>query len=471
MVKIKTESKVLMGDLHTPMGTYLKLRDIFRDTILLESTEHNADNGSYSFIGVNAIAGIEINNYESYEIKFPNLPPQKLNFQEGVLLTDVLQDFAENFKCEEVENTIDKMAQGFFGYTSYEAIPFFESIKFKPQNKETEIPILRYRFYQYIIAFNHTNDEMRIIENKIEGLNSEISYLEDIINHKSIAVYPFESVEQETSNLEDAEYLEMVKQAQKHAFRGDTFQMVLSRRFQQKYRGDEFQVYRALRNINPSPYLFFFDYGDYKLMGSSPESQLIIKNKKAIIHPIAGTFKRTGNIQEDLAAAKDLKADPKENAEHTMLVDLARNDLSKLGKNVSVSKLKEIQFFSSVIHMVSEVTAELSDNINPYEMIATTFPQGTLSGAPKYKAMELIDLYEPTSRGYYGGCIGFVGFDGTCNQAIMIRTFLAKNNHLYYQAGAGVVAKSSPESELQEVNNKLNALKKAIKKAETLNRA
>ncbi|UZX27704.1 anthranilate synthase component I family protein [Riemerella anatipestifer] len=471
MVKIKTESKVLMGDLHTPMGTYLKLRDIFRDTILLESTEHNADNGSYSFIGVNAIAGIEINNYESYEIKFPNLPPQKLNFQEGVLLTDVLQDFAENFKCEEVENTIDKMAQGFFGYTSYEAIPFFESIKFKPQNKETEIPILRYRFYQYIIAFNHTNDEMRIIENKIEGLNSEISYLEDIINHKSIAVYPFESVEQETSNLEDAEYLEMVKQAQKHAFRGDTFQMVLSRRFQQKYRGDEFQVYRALRNINPSPYLFFFDYGDYKLMGSSPESQLIIKNKKAIIHPIAGTFKRTGNIQEDLAAAKDLKADPKENAEHTMLVDLARNDLSKLGKNVSVSKLKEIQFFSSVIHMVSEVTAELSDNINPYEMIATTFPRGTLSGAPKYKAMELIDLYEPTSRGYYGGCIGFVGFDGTCNQAIMIRTFLAKNNHLYYQAGAGVVAKSSPESELQEVNNKLNALKKAIKKAETLNRA
>ncbi|MFX1791233.1 anthranilate synthase component I family protein [Riemerella anatipestifer] len=471
MVKIKTESKVLMGDLHTPMGTYLKLRDIFRDTILLESTEHNADNGSYSFIGVNAIAGIEINNYESYEIKFPNLPPQKLNFQEGVLLTDVLQDFAENFKCEEVENTIDKMAQGFFGYTSYEAIPFFESIKFKPQNKETEIPILRYRFYQYIIAFNHTNDEMRIIENKIEGLNSEISYLEDIINHKSIAIYPFESVEQETSNLEDAKFLEMVKQAQKHAFRGNTFQMVLSRRFQQKYRGDEFQVYRALRNINPSPYLFFFDYGDYKLMGSSPESQLIIKNKKAIIHPIAGTFKRTGNIQEDLAAAKDLKADPKENAEHTMLVDLARNDLSKLGKNVSVSKLKEIQFFSSVIHMVSEVTAELSDNINPYEMIATTFPQGTLSGAPKYKAMELIDLYEPTSRGYYGGCIGFVGFDGTCNQAIMIRTFLAKNNHLYYQAGAGVVAKSSPESELQEVNNKLNALKKAIKKAETLNRA
>ncbi|MDY3547032.1 anthranilate synthase component I family protein [Riemerella anatipestifer] len=468
MISIKTESKSLMGDLHTPMGVYLKLRDVFRDTILLESTEHNSDNGSYSFIGVNAIAGIEVNNYESYEIKFPNQPPQKLNFQEGVLLTDVLQDFAENFKCEETESAIDKMAQGFFGYTSYEAIPFFESIQFKTQNKETEIPILRYRFYQYIIAFNHTNDEMRIIENKIEGLNSEMSYLEDIINHKSIAVYPFESVEQETSNLEDAEYLEMVKQAQKHAFRGDTFQMVLSRRFHQKYRGDEFQVYRALRNINPSPYLFFFDYGDYKLMGSSPESQLIIKNKKAIIHPIAGTFKRTGNIQEDLAAAEDLKADPKENAEHTMLVDLARNDLSKLGKNVSVSKLKEIQFFSSVIHMVSEVTAELNDNINPYEMIATTFPQGTLSGAPKYKAMELIDLYEPTSRGYYGGCIGFVGFDGTCNQAIMIRTFLAKNNHLYYQAGAGVVAKSSPESELQEVNNKLNALKKAIKKAETL---
>ena len=328
---------------------------------------------------------------------------------------------------------------------------------------------MRYRLYQYVIAINHHNDEMFLIENKIKGLKSEMFTLENVIQQKNVPVFPFEKVGEESSNLTDEEYRSLVELAKKQCFRGDVFQLVLSRRFEQKFRGDEFNVYRALRNINPSPYLFFFDYGDYKLIGSSPESQLIIKNKKAIIHPIAGTFKRTGNLEEDLKSAEELKVDAKENAEHTMLVDLARNDLSILGKNTTVSKLKEIQFFSHVIHMVSEVTAEISDDQNPYEMIATTFPQGTLSGAPKYKAMELIDSYEKTSRGYYGGCIGFVGFDGSCNVAIMIRTFLSKNNTLFSQAGAGIVAKSSAENELQEVNHKLGALKKAIAKAEKIN--
>ncbi len=462
--KIKTTSRSLMGDLHTPMSIYLKLRDQFRDTILLESTDHHVDNNSFSFIAVNAIAGIEVKNTEEYEIKFPNSAPEKKKFNQEKL-TDFLQNFSKTFDCEDTKNPIEKMAQGFFGYTSFDAIQFFENIKLKPQNPEIEIPILRYRLYQYVIAINHFNDEMFLIENKIEGLKSESLLIEDLILHKNIAVFPFESLDDETSNLTDSEYIEAVEQAKKHCFRGDVFQLVLSRRFQQKFRGDEFNVYRALRNINPSPYLFFFDYGDYKLLGSSPESQLIIKNNKAIIHPIAGTFKRTGNTELDLRSAEELKKDPKENAEHTMLVDLARNDLSKLGKNVTVSKLKEIQLFSHVIHMVSEVTADLEPNTNPFEMIATTFPQGTLSGAPKYRALELINQYEKSSRGYYGGCIGFVGFDGTCNQAIMIRTFLSKNNTLYYQAGAGIVAKSSAESELQEVNNKLNALKMAVKKA------
>ena len=328
--------------------------------------------------------------------------------------------------------------------------------------------MLRYRLYQYVIAINHHNDEMFLIENKIEGLKSEISTIENLINQKNAPVFPFEIMGDETSNLTDEAYKNSVELAKKHCFRGDVFQLVLSRRFEQKFRGDEFNVYRALRNINPSPYLFFFDYGDYKLIGSSPESQLIIKDKKAIIHPIAGTFKRTGNVEKDLDSAEELKKDPKENAEHTMLVDLARNDLSICGKNTQVSKLKEIQFFSHVIHMVSEVVTEVSENQNPFEMIATTFPQGTLSGAPKFRAMQLIDDYEKTSRSYYGGCIGFVGFDGSCNQAIMIRTFLSKNNTLFYQAGAGIVAKSSAESELQEVNNKLGALKKAISKAEKI---
>ncbi len=466
-VNITTTVRSSMSDLFTPVGIYLRLRDRFRDTILLESAGNQNKDNNFSFIAINAVAGIEIRNYREAQIKFPLEDPQKANL-ETETLTELLNKFTKCFICEEPKNTIGKSAQGFFGYTSYDAIPFFEKIKFKEQSEENKIPLLRYRLYQYVIAINHDNDEMFIIENKIQGLKSNLLEIENLINQKNVPVFPFQMVEDETSNLNDEEYRRLVETAKKHCYRGDVFQLVLSRRFQQKFLGDDFNVYRALRHINPSPYLFYFDYGDYKLMGSSPESQLIIKDATAIIHPIAGTFKRTGDLEKDLEAAKALKKDAKENAEHTMLVDLARNDLSICGKNTTVTKLKEVQFFSHVIHLVSEVTAEVKADQNPYEMIATTFPQGTLSGAPKYKAMELIDRYEHTSRSYYGGCLGFVGFDGSCNQAIMIRTFLSKNNTLYYQAGAGIVAHSSPESELQEVNNKLNALKMAVKRAASI---
>jgi len=466
-IQLKTTVKSTLSDLFTPIGIYLRLRDQFRDTILLESAGNQNTDNNFSYIAVNAIAGIEIRNYEEAEIKLPLGSAKKIDVKMEKL-TDLLRNFSNVFECEQPNHEIGKSAQGFYGYTSYDAIPFFENIKFKQLSEENKIPLLRYRLYQYVIAINHYNDEMFLIENKIAGLKSEAATIENLIQQKNAPIFPFKKVGEEESNLTDEEYKLAVETAKKHCFRGDVFQLVLSRRFQQKFIGDEFNVYRALRNINPSPYLFFFDYGDYKLMGSSPESQLIIKDKKAIIHPIAGTFKRTGNVEDDLKAAEELRKDAKENAEHTMLVDLARNDLSILGKNTTVSKLKEIQFFSHVIHMVSEVTADVSEDQNPYEMIATTFPQGTLSGAPKYRAMQLIDDYEKTSRSYYGGSIGFVGFDGSCNQAIMIRTFLSKNNTLFYQAGAGVVAKSSAENELQEVNNKLGALKKAILRAEKL---
>lgn len=464
-ISIKTSVKTLSADLYTPIGIYLRLRDQFRDTILLESAGNQNAENNFSFIAINAIAGIEIKNYDEAEVKFPNENAIKLEIK-SKQLTTILQEFSNCFHTEKPEQNIAKNAQGFFGYTSYDAIPFFEDIEFKTPSPENQIPLLRYRLYQYVIAINHFNDEMYIIENQIKGVKTEFSKIINIIEQKNAPIFPFKKIGEETSNLTDEEYRALVETAKKHCFRGDVFQLVLSRRFQQKFMGDEFNIYRALRNINPSPYLFFFDYGDYKLIGSSPESQLIIKDNKAIIHPIAGTFKRTENFKKNLESAEKLKQDPKENAEHTMLVDLARNDLSICGKNTKVSKYKEIHFFSHVIHMVSEVTAEVSENQNPYEMIATTFPQGTLSGAPKYKAMQLIDKYEKTSRSFYGGCAGFVGFDGSCNQAIMIRTFLSKNNTLFYQAGAGIVAKSNAESELQEVNNKLNALKMAIKKAE-----
>ncbi|WP_419868165.1 anthranilate synthase component I family protein [Chryseobacterium sp. CT-SW4] len=464
---IKTSSKKTLGDLQTPMNIYLQIRDKFRDTILLESSDSKNIDNNFSFIAINAVAGIEIKTLNEFEVKFPNEEPVKQAIGD-YKIPNLLQQFSKVFVTNKPHDSVEEVAQSLFGYTSFEAVQFFENIKFKPQSKEVEIPILRYRLYQYVIAINHYNDEMHIIENQIDGLKSELHTLENLIQNKSSVVYPFETKDEESSNITDEDYIELVKTAQKHCMRGDVFQLVLSRRFEQKFQGDEFNVYRALRNINPSPYLFFFDYGNYKLFGSSPESQLIIKDNKAIIHPIAGTFKRTGHLETDLQSIEELKNDPKENAEHTMLVDLARNDLGKLGKNVSVTKLKEIQLFSHVIHMVSEVTAELPAETNPFEMVSATFPQGTLSGAPKYRALELINQYEKDSRGYYGGCIGIVGLNGDCNQAIMIRTFLSKNNTLYYQAGAGLVAKSNPESELQEVNNKLNALKKAVQKATTI---
>ncbi|MBB4805092.1 anthranilate synthase component 1 [Chryseobacterium defluvii] len=466
-IKIKTVSKKVLGDLQTPMNIYLQLRDKFRDTILLESSDSKNIDNNFSFIAINAVAGIEIKNLNEFEIKLPRQEPIK-QFIIDHKLSDVFEHFSNIFVCEKAKDPVEETAQSLFGYTSFEAVQFFDNIKFKAQSPEVKIPILRYRLYQYVIAINHYNDEMHIIENQIEGVKSELYLLESLIKNQNSVVYPFKKTGPETSNITDEDYIELVKTAQKHCMRGDVFQLVLSRRFEQKFHGDEFNVYRTLRNINPSPYLFFFDYGNYKLFGSSPESQLIIKNNKAVIHPIAGTFKRTGHFETDLQSVEALKDDPKENAEHTMLVDLARNDLGKFGKNVTVTKLKEIQLYSHVIHMVSEVTAELPGNSNPFEIVAATFPQGTLSGAPKHKALQLINKYEKDSRGYYGGCIGIIGLNGDCNQAIMIRTFLSKNNTLYYQAGAGLVAKSDPESELQEVNNKLNALKKAVEKAEKL---
>ncbi|NAW50268.1 anthranilate synthase component I family protein [Elizabethkingia argentiflava] len=463
-IRINTKYKNYLGDLYTPIGIYLRLRDRYRDTILLESAGNQSAENNFSFIGVNAIAGIEMKGSQEIEIKFPNENPKQYSLK-NTQLTDILEQFSACFIPETSPHPLVSVAQGLYGYISYEAIQFFNNLKCKPPTPETSIPLMRYRLYQYVIAINHFNDEMSIFENKIKGVESDFSRLESFIHQKNAPVYPFEIKGEERSNLTDEEMAELIEIAKKHTRRGDVFQLVLSRRFEQGFTGDELNVYRALRNINPSPYLFYFDYGDYKIFGSSPESQLIIKNKTAVIHPIAGTFKRTENIEADLAAAESLRNDPKENAEHTMLVDLARNDLSILGKNTRVSKLKEIHFFSHVIHMVSEVAADVEPGTNTFEMIGTTFPQGTLSGAPKYMALKLIDQYEKTSRSYYGGCIGFVGFNGDCNQAIMIRTFLSKRNTLYYQAGAGIVAKSDTQSEVQEIKNKLNALKSALEKA------
>jgi anthranilate synthase component 1 len=458
-----------LADVHTPVGIYLRLRDRFRDTILLESSDHHAAENSYSFICINAIAGIEIRDKNRIEFKLPNESPEKTNLKGNGDLKKLLWEFMQRFETESDDPKSAQFAQGLFGYFTFDAVQFFETIEFNNADDAiNKIPVARYRLYQYVIVINHYKDELLLLENKIAGLSSEIEVVKSLINSKDVPVYPFKTTAAETSNMTYNDYVEMVKKGIYSCYRGDVFQIVLSRRFQQSFVGDEFNVYRTLRNINPSPYLFFFDYGDYKLIGSSPEAQLIIRNGKAVVHPIAGTFRRTGDDIVDQQKADELVKDPKENAEHVMLVDLARNDLSTVCSNVQVNHYKQVQYYSHVIHLVSEVTGDVAVDSNPFEILFKTFPAGTLSGAPKYKAMQLIDEYEPTPRSFYGGAIGFVGFNGSCNHAIMIRTLLSKSNTLILQAGAGIVAASKPESELQEVNNKLNALKNAIEMASTI---
>lgn len=467
-ISLHTTVKSLLADVFTPVGIYLRLRDRFRDTILLESTDHHAAENSWSFICINAIGGVEVND-GAIETKLPGQKPERKVMAAGESIKDAVWAYMQRFETTSDAPKQAAAAQGLYGYFTYDAVQQFDTIRFaKKSDAATVVPMARYRLYQYVIAINHHRDDLLLLENNVAGVESELPVVESLLRGKDVPVFPFKPVGDEASNMTDADYKAMVEKGIAACHRGDVFQIVLSRRFAQRFTGDEFNVYRALRNINPSPYLFFFDYGDYKLMGSSPEAQLIIKNGKAIVHPIAGTFKRTGNEEEDAGRAADLLDDAKENAEHVMLVDLARNDLSTVCDGVQVKKYKEVQYYSHVIHLVSEVVGDVQRDANPFDVLAKTFPAGTLSGAPKYKAMQLIDGLEPTPRSFYGGAIGFVGFDGTCNHAIMIRTMLSKNNTLYLQAGAGVVAASKPESELQEVNNKLNALKAAIERAQLI---
>ncbi len=457
----------MLADVYTPVGIYLRLRDRFRDTILLESTDHHVAENSYSFICINAIAGIEIRSTRDIEFKLPNHKPEKVKIDDVMKIPGSLWEFMQRFNVHTGNKKEAKFSQGLFGYTTYDAVQFFDSIKLKSSVTDLvpAIPLMRYRLYQYVIAINHFKDELFLCENQVPGLESEAVVVESLIKGKDVPVYPFCPKGEEISNMDDEGYKDSVKKGIQSCRRGDVFQIVLSRKYEQSFMGDEFNVYRALRNINPSPYLFFFDYGDYKLMGSSPEAQLVIHNSKATVHPIAGTYKRTGDDEVDEKETEKLLNDAKENAEHVMLVDLARNDLSRVCEDVKVEHYRQVQYYSHVIHLVSEVTGKVREGSNPFELLAKTFPAGTLSGAPKFKAMELIDEYEPTARSYYGGCIGFMGFDGSCNHAIMIRTFMSKNNTLTYQAGAGIVVASKPENELEEVKNKLGALKKAVEMA------
>ena len=462
--KLKTHYKKILADTLSPVSIYLKIRDKYPNSMLLESSDYHGNDNSFSYICCNPIASLKIEG-NLITKTFPDQTKQNYEISPNKV-TQEIDQFTKQFETSETE-TFKFINNGLFGYTSYNAVKYFETIKISDKDNPIKIPEIQYAVYQNIIAINHFKNEAYIFAHCYKN-ESNIEALHHIITIDRFAMYDFETTEKISSNLTDEEFKTNVEIAKKHCQRGDVFQLVLSRKFQQGFKGDEFNVYRALRSINPSPYLFYFDYGTFKIFGSSPEAQLVVKNKIAEIHPIAGTFARSGDDMKDTAMAKALVADEKENSEHVMLVDLARNDLSRHCSNVSVENYREIQFFSHVIHLVSKVIGNVRKKINTMQIVADTFPAGTLSGAPKYKAMELIEAYEKTSRGFYGGAIGFMDFKGNYNHAIMIRTFLSKNQQLHWQAGAGIVSKSKPENELQEVYNKLGALTKAIKRAETI---
>ena len=454
----------MLGDLHTPVSTYLKLRDLFPQSALMESSDYHGGDNNKSFIGLEPLAKFTV-GHGTATFLFPDGTTESHPITKEYPVEAAMSDFLSCFSAT------GEYAHycGLYGYTSFNAVRYFENIPVKDSTEsKNDAPDIMYILYKYIIVFHDFKNEMVLVEMLEEGEKSHLKEIETVINNRNYSTFGFHPVGDTTSTLTDDEHRANIRKGIAHCLRGDVFQIVLSRRFVQRFEGDDFKLYRALRNINPSPYLFYFDFGGFRIFGSSPETHCKIDGCKATIDPIAGTTKRTGDKATDDKLTAFLLSDPKENAEHVMLVDLARNDLSRNCHNVHVEFYKEPQYYSHVIHLVSRVSGTLDEGAQPVKAFIDTFPAGTLSGAPKVRAMQLINEYEPHNRGAYGGCVGFIGLNGSLNQAITIRTFVSRNGELWFQAGGGIVAKSIVESELQEVNNKLGALKKAIMLAETL---
>ncbi len=459
-----TNTEQILSDMHTPVSIYLKVRDLYPQSALLESSDYHTADNSRSYIALSPIAKFSV-NHSICTTEIVGEPKVDTPLDGSNSVEGEMNRFMQQFSIEGAMAS----SVGVFGYTAFDAIRYFENIPvMESHDEDNDAPDIMYILYRYIIEIDHFRNKLTIIELLEQGESSKIGEIRSAIGNRNYSSYQFTSVDSEKSPITDTQYIDMVKQGIAHCQRGNTFQIVLSRRFEQSYQGDDFQVYRALRSINPSPYLFYFDFGGFRIFGSSPETHCRVDNGYAYIDPIAGTAFRSGDAAKDKILTDELLADPKENAEHVMLVDLARNDLSRNASSVEVEFYKQVQSYSHVIHLVSRVRGCVDSDSNSIKTYVDTFPAGTLSGAPKVKAMELITEIEAHNRGIYGGCIGFIGFDGALNQAIVIRTFVSRSNTLYYQAGAGIVVKSSPERELEEVNRKLGALKRAVIEAEKI---
>ena len=456
-----TNTKTILADLYTPVGVYMRLRDIYPQSALMESSDYHDKDNSRSFIGINPIASVAI-GHGLATISFPDGSKEEHAITAEYGTAEAIHALIDHINVE------GQHAEycGLYGYTSFNAVRYFENIDVKDETQsKNDAPDMLYILYKVVIVFDHFNNQLTVVS---LGDESSLKDVFKAMNKTNVQAYDLHPVGDVQSTLTDEEHKANIRRGIKHCLRGDVFQIVLSRRFIQKYEGDDFKLYRALRSINPSPYLFYFDFGGFRIFGSSPETHCRIEGNKAYIDPIAGTTRRTGDAEKDREGAEYLRNDPKENAEHVMLVDLARNDLSRNCHGVKVDFYKDLQYYSHVIHLVSRVSGELNEGADPIKAFIDTFPAGTLSGAPKVRAMQLISEYEPHNRGAYGGCIGYIGLNGSLNQAITIRTFVSRNGELWFQAGGGIVAKSNEEYELQEVNNKLGALRRAILKAEEL---
>lgn len=463
----QTLTRRILADLHTPVGVYMRLRDIYPQSALMESSDYHGSENSRSFIGIHPIAQISV-AHGWIRCSLPDGTMSEREIDTSVKgrakeeVIDAINDFIAHFEV----TGEGKEFCGLYGYTAFNAVRYFEDIEVKDMTMEQhDAPDILYILYETMLVFDHFNNTLEVVTLGDEGTIQEVFRH---INKTTVKPYDFHPVGDTTSTLTDEEHKANVRQCIKHCLRGDVFQIVVSRRFVQKYEGDDFKLYRALRSINPSPYLFYFDFGGYRIFGSSPETHNRIVGKQAFIDPIAGTTRRTGDMEQDRKNAEFLRNDPKENAEHVMLVDLARNDLSRNCHGVKVDFYKDMQYYSHVIHLVSRVSGTLNADTTPIREFVDTFPAGTLSGAPKVRAMQIISELEPHNRGAYGGCIGFIGLNGELNQAIVIRTFISRNGELWFQAGSGIVAKSNDQYELEECNNKLGALTKAIHIAEQL---
>ncbi len=458
----QTRYRVLPADLQTPVGIYLKVRDLYPQSVLLESSDYHTTQNSFSFIGVEPIASFTLSGGHILRT-YPDGTRDVRPVEDDTDVPAELSVYIRQFSAQDNPTGIN----GFFGYTAYDAVRYFEKVKIRPAEGDfAHLPDIVQVLFRFVIVVNHFKNTLTIVENLLPSQTSRMDELKAVLDNQNVAQYPFQAAGAVESSVSDEQYMEMVRRGIRHTLRGDVFQIVPSRRFSRAFYGDEFNVYRALRSINPSPYLFYFDFGSMRIFGSSPETHLRVSGDRAYIDPIAGTFRRTGNDEADRALADRLLSDEKENAEHVMLVDLARNDLGRNCTDVRVEFFRQVQFYSHVIHMVSRVSAHVPEGTDPIRLLADTFPAGTLSGAPKVRAIQLIDEMEPHPRGLYGGCIGYIGLDGSLNQAITIRSFLSLGQRLYCQGGAGIVAHSDPRSELSEVNNKLGALMAAVDRAE-----